>query len=158
SGAAPFGEVLTAAIKVAELTEYCAPPGAMLAILDSIAIVDRHVSEFRDCEVTARNFERSFVVSGRRSALARLQGFLKSIGVNTAELPVDFSFHSPDMNCLLDPCRLVLNQVNFRPPRIPIISTALRGFLKEVSWQSLEAATRSQLDLMETIRWLESTG
>jgi acyl transferase domain-containing protein len=158
SGAAPFGDVLTAVIKEAELTEYCAPPGGMLAILDSIAIVDRHGGEFRDCVVAARNFERSFVVSGRRSTLVRLQGFLKSVGVNTAELPVDYSFHSPDMNCLLDPCRLVLNQLNFRPPGIPIISTAQRGFLKEVSWQSLQAATRNRLDLMETIRWLESTG
>ncbi len=158
SGAASFADVLTAVIKEAELTEYCASPGGMLAILDSLAIVERYAGEFRDCVVAARNFERSFVVSGRRSTLTRLQAFLKSVGINTAELPVDYSFHSPDMSCLLDPCRLVLNQMDFRTPDTPIISVAQRGFLREVSWQSLQAATRNSLDLMETIRWLESTG
>lgn len=158
SGLAPFDEVLTAVIKQAELTEYCSPAGGMLAVLDSVEIIEQYRNEFRDCTIAARNFERNFIVSASRPVLARLQAFLKSVGVNTAELPVDYPFHSPDMNPLQGPGRLVLDQLTLGAPKIPIISTAERGFLKEVSVQSLQAATSCSLDLMETVRWIESTG
>jgi len=158
SGVAPFAEVLSAVIKQAELTEYCSPAGGMLAVLDSAEIIEQYRNEFRDCTVAARNFERNFVVSASRPVLARLQAFLKSVGINTAELPVDYPFHSPDMNPSQGPGRLVLDQLTLGTPKIPIISTAQRGFLKEVSVQSLQAATSSSLDLMETVRWIESTG
>ena len=158
SGVAPFREVLAAVIKHAELTEYCSPAGGMLAVLDSVEIVARYKSEFRDLTITARNFERNFIVSASRPILARLQAFLKSVGVNTAELPVDYAFHSPDIDRLQVPGRLVLDQLTLGTPNIPIISTAQRGFLKEVSVQSLQAATGSPLDLMETVHWIESTG
>src|SRR5215469_8033208 len=130
----------------------------MPAIADSGRVAGRDKEEFRDCAVAGRNFERSFIVSASRSALARLQAFLKSAGVSTAELPVDYAFHSPDMDRLQNPRHLVLEQLSFGVPSIPIISTAHRGFLKGVSVQSLQRATRSALDLMETVRWLESTG
>jgi bacillaene synthase trans-acting acyltransferase len=158
SGVASFADVLTAVVKQAELTEYCSPAGGMLAVLDSVEIVEQHRNEFSDCTIAARNFERNFIVSARRPILARLQVFLKSVGVNTAELPVDYPFHSPDMSPLQGLGRLVLEQLTLRTPEIPIISTAQRGFLKEVSVQSLQAATGSPLDLMETVRWIESTG
>jgi bacillaene synthase trans-acting acyltransferase len=158
SGAAAFADVLTAIIKEAELTEYCSPVGGMLAVLDSVEIVERYKNEFRDCTIAARNFERNFIVSGTRPALARLQAFLKSAGVNTAELPVDYAFHSPDMDRLQFPRRLVLEQLSLGAPTIPIISSAQRGFLKEASVQNLQTATRMSLDLMETVRRLESTG
>lgn len=158
SGAAPFADVLTAIIKEAELIEYCSPTGGMLAILDSVDIVERYRNEFRDCTIAGRNFERSFIVSANRLVLAGLQSFLKLAGVNTAELPVDYAFHSPDMDRLQVPHHLVLEQLSLGSPSIPIISTAQRGFLKEVSVQGLQKATRSALDLMETVRWLESTG
>jgi len=158
SGAAPFAHVLTAIIKEAELTEYCSPVGGMLAVLDSVEIVERYKNEFRDCSIAARNFERSFIVSGKRSALAKLQASLKSAGVNTAELPVDYAFHSPAMDASQIPRRMVLEQLRLGAPSIPIISIAQRGLLKEVSVQGLQQATRSPLDLLETIRWLESTG
>jgi bacillaene synthase trans-acting acyltransferase len=158
SGAAPFADVLTAIIKEAELIEYCSPTGGMLAILDSVDIVERYRNEFRDCTIAGRNFERSFIVSAKGSVLARLRSFLKSAGVHTAELPVDYAFHSSDMDRLQVPHHLVLEQLSLGSPSIPIISTAQRGFLKEVSVQGLQKATRSALDLMETVRWLESTG
>jgi bacillaene synthase trans-acting acyltransferase len=158
SGVAPFDEVLTAVIKQAELTEYCSPVGGMLAVLDSVEITEQYRNEFRDCTIAARNFERNFIVSASRPVLGRLQAFLKSVGVNTAELPVDYPFHSPDMHPLQGLGRLVLDQLTLGTPEIPIISTAQRGFLKDVSVQSLQAATGSSLDLMETVRWIESTG
>jgi bacillaene synthase trans-acting acyltransferase len=158
SGVAPFDEVLTAVIKQAEVTEYCSPAGGMLAVLDSVEITEQYRKEFRDCTIAARNFERNFIVSASRPVLARLQAFLKSVGVSTAELPVDYPFHSPDMNALQELGRSVLDQLTFGTPKIPIISTAQRGFLKEVSVQSLQAATDSSLDLMETVGWIESTG
>jgi acyl transferase domain-containing protein len=158
SGSAPFPDVLTAVVKLAELTEYSAPPGGMLAVLDSVEITERYQNEFHGVTVAARNFERNFVVAGSHAVLARLQAFLKSQKINTAELPVDYAFHSPDIDVLQSPSRLILEQLTFGQPRIPIISIEQRGFLERVSVQHLQNVTRNPIDFMGTIRWLEASG
>lgn len=158
SGMAPFAEVLEAVIKQAELTEYCAPAGGMLAILESTEIFGRYPNEFRGCTIAARNFERNFVVSGGNPVLIRLQAFLKSEGISTAELPVDYAFHSSDMDVVQTPGVLILEQLTLTKPRIPIISVNQQGFLDNISVEYLQAITRDSMDFMETMRWLEASG
>ena len=154
----PFAEVLEAVIKQAELTEYCAPPGGMLAILESAEIMGRYPSEFRGCTMAARNFERNVVVSGAKPMLARLRAFLKSTGISTAELPVDYAFHSSDMDAIQTPGVAILEQLNLTKPRMPIISVNQPGWLENISAENLQAVTRDSMDFMETMRWLESSG
>jgi bacillaene synthase trans-acting acyltransferase len=158
SGMAPFAEVLEAIIKQAELTEYCAPAGGMLAILESVEIMGQYPSQFRGCTIAARNFERNFVVSGAKPMLGRLQAFLKAEGISTAELPVDYAFHSSDMDVVQSPGVLILEQLTLTKPRIPIISVNQPGLLENISVEHLQAVTRQSMDFIGTIRWLESSG
>jgi acyl transferase domain-containing protein len=158
SGVASFLDVLTAVIKQAELVEYCAPAGGMLAVLDSVEIVERYRHEFRDCTVAAHNFERNFLVSALPPVLGRLQAFLKSAGISTAELPVDYPFHSPAIDVLRCPFRQILEQLTFSMPRIPIISMERQDFWKDASAQRLWEVIRNQIDFIGTIRRLESSG
>ena len=158
SGMAPFAELLEAVIKQAELTEYCAPAGGMLAILESEDITRRYPSEFRGCTIAARNFGRNFVVSGAKSILVRLQAFLKSEGISTADLPVDYPFHSSYMDVIKAPGLAILEQLTLTKPRTPIISVNRPGFLENISAESLQAVTHDSMDFVETIRWLELSG
>jgi len=100
SGAISFEAALATLIKQAELVEYCAPPGEMLAILDSPILVDRYPEVFRGCVIAAYNFPKNFVISAPAGALVQLREFLKARGINSIELPVDYPFHSPQIDVL----------------------------------------------------------
>jgi len=158
SGAISFEAALVALIKQAELVEYCAPPGEMLAILDSADLVDRYPEMFRGCVVAAYNFPKNFVVSAPTAALRPLREFLKTREINSIELPVDYPFHSPQIDVLQTASEVILGQLPFSLPKTPIISAEQGGFLDKPSAKHLWDVTRNLVDFRKTIRWIEASG
>jgi acyl transferase domain-containing protein len=158
AGAISFEDALVALIKKAELIEYCLPRGGMLAILDSTELVDRHPEVFGECCIAAYNFSRNFSVSASNAVLVRVQRFLKEKGINSIELPVDYAFHSPQMDLVKTPCSAVLNSIPLAPSQIPVISAEKRDFLGEASATHLWDSTRNPVYFRETIGRLEKSG
>ncbi len=87
AGCIPFEAALGAVVKMAELLEYCAPAGGMVAVLESDDLMRRHPEGFGECEMAGRNFERGFVVSGLSGPLARTKAFLKEKGIQWLHPP-----------------------------------------------------------------------
>jgi bacillaene synthase trans-acting acyltransferase len=158
SGVISFEEALVALVKQAELVEYCVPRGQMLAILDSADLMDRYPEAFRRCAAAAYNSPRNFVVSGPTEALTQLQQFLKGREILSVELPVDYPFHSPQLDVLQSVSEAVLSRARLSAPKIPIITTQQEGFLKEPSAKHMWEVTRHLVDLVKTIRRLEASG
>jgi bacillaene synthase trans-acting acyltransferase len=158
AGSLSFEETFVSLIKQAELVEYCAPSGGMLAILDSADLIDRYPEIFRDCTVAAYNFSRNFVASGSKSALERVKRFLPGKGINSVDLPVDYPFHSP----LIDGVRTILEtifaQLSIAPPNISIITAEKGETLKNPAPGHLWDVIRNPVNLSETIRQLEKSG
>jgi acyl transferase domain-containing protein len=158
SGAISFEDALVALIQQAELIEYCVPRGQMLAILDSPDLIDRSPEGFRRCAAAAYNSPKNFVVSASADVLRQLQKFLKAREILFVELPVDYPFHSPLMDCLQSVSEAVFGRVSLSPPLIPIITAQQGGVLKEVTARHLWDVTRNVVDFAKTIRQLESSG
>jgi len=158
SGAISFEEALVALIKQAELVEYCVPCGQMLAILDSADLIDRHPEAFRRCVPVAYNSPRNFVVSAPTEALTQLQQFLKARGILFVELPVDYPFHTPQIDLLRTVSEAILSRVRLSSLQIPIITAEQGGFLNKPSAKHLWDVTRNLVDFAKTIRQLEASG
>jgi acyl transferase domain-containing protein len=158
SGTISFEDALVTVIKQAELVEYCVPRGQMLAILDSADLVDRHPEAFRGCAVAAFNSPRNFVVSAPTEALTQLQQFLKARGILSVELPVDYPFHSPQIDALQTVSEAILSRVRLSSPQIPIITAEQGGLLNKPSVKHLWDVTRNLVDFAKTIRQLEASG
>jgi acyl transferase domain-containing protein len=158
SGVISFEDALTALIKQAELVEYCVPRGQMLAILDSADLIDRYPEAFRRCTAAAYNSPRNFVVSASTDALIQLQQFLKGREILFVELPVDYPFHSPQMDSLQSVSEAVLNRVPLSAPQIPIITAQQGELLKEPTPRHMWDVTRNLVNFAKTIRQLESSG
>jgi trans-AT polyketide synthase/acyltransferase/oxidoreductase domain-containing protein len=158
SGTISFEDALITLVKQAELVEYCVPRGQMLAILDSPDLVDRFPDDFRQCAVAAYNTPRNFVVSGLTGDLKQLQQFLKGRGILFVELPVDYPFHSPQIDRLKTISEAVLNRVSLSPPKIPIITAEEGGFLHRPSAKHMWDVTRNPVDFAKTVRQLEASG
>jgi acyl transferase domain-containing protein len=158
SGTISFEDALFMVVKQAELTEYCVPPGQMLAILDSADLIDRSPEAFRRWVVAAYNSPKNFVVTASAEARAQLQEFLQGRGILFVELPVDYPFHSPQIDVLRSISEAIFNQVAFSSPAIPIITAEEGGFLNKPSAKHLWDVTRNPVDFAKTIGRLEESG
>jgi len=158
SGTISFEDALVTLIKQAELVEYCVTPGQMLAILDSADLVDRYPEAFRRCVVAACNSPKNFVVTACTEARMQLQEFLKARGILFVELPVDYPFHSPQIDVLRTISEAILNRVAISSLEIPIITAEQGGFLNKPSAKHLWDVMRNPVDFVNTICRLEDSG
>ncbi len=130
----------------------------MLAILDSADLIERHPEVFRRCVLVAFNSPRHFVVSVPTEALTQLLQFLKAGGILSVELPVDYPFHTPQIDAVRTVSQAILSRVRISPPEIPIITAEQGAFLNEPSVQHMWDVTRNLVDFAKTIRQLEASG
>ncbi|KJS58851.1 type I polyketide synthase, partial [Streptomyces rubellomurinus] len=97
--------------------------GAMVAV----QATERELAEQlagREAElgIAALNGPEATVLAGDEQAVLRLAEHWRARGRRTKRLRVGHAFHSPHMEPMLDAFAAVLRGLDFRPPRIPIVS------------------------------------
>jgi acyl transferase domain-containing protein len=108
--------------------------------------------------IAAVNGPRSVVFSGDRGAVGALAARLAARGHRTTALRVSHAFHSPRMDGVLDEFRAIAAGLDYREPRLPIVS-ALTG--KPVTGTELGGADywvrqlREKVDFQRAMRWLD---
>nr|WP_277912960.1 type I polyketide synthase [Frankia torreyi] len=106
--------------------------GAMVALTATEAEVRDLLAGREDLVgVAAVNGPRSVVVSGVESAVLDIAAAVRERGGETHRLPVSHAFHSPLMEPMLAEFGRIAAGIEFRAPRIPIVS-ALTGRLATV--------------------------
>ena len=114
------------------LMEQC-PTGAMLSIARSESALKSLLPE--NVVVAAVNGPDLCTVSGTKTAIASLTAQLTEKDISHQWLQTSHGFHSPLMEPMLEPFRLVVQQVTLQPPQIPFISNVTG------TWMTPEAAT-----------------
>jgi acyl transferase domain-containing protein len=98
--------------------------GAMLAvdldIDDASRVVEPHLDRVT---IGAINAPGAVVLSGDRSIVQQLAEMLDRVGVAHERLPVSHAFHSPLVDPILQAFSREASSIDYRPPRIPIVST-----------------------------------
>ncbi len=100
--------------------------GAMVALY---AAEDEVVPVLTDLGLTDRvaiasvNGPRSVVISGVRDAVLAVADTFAERGHRTVRLRVSHAFHSPLVEPMLDEFRRVAEELTYRQPRIPVVST-----------------------------------
>ena len=95
--------------------------GAMVAIEADPDEVRESLTD--GLSLAAVNGPRSVVVSGEETEAERVAARWREAGRRVRRLTVSHAFHSPHMDGVLDDFRKVAASLDFRPPRIPIVST-----------------------------------
>lgn len=157
SGALTFEDAFSALVKQAELLEYCATNKSLFAILDHTSVTEKFPSEFRDCTIVCRNFERGFILSAPENRAVELTKFLKANSINSMELPISHGFHSEAIDPISTPFRAILNKLTLANFQTPVLS-ALTGPVETPSTDHLWQAARQPIDFPTTFQKIEANG
>jgi len=137
----PAETVLDLLVRQARAIEAELPAGGMLAVLDSLDLLDRHPEWFRETWVAAHNFDRHFVISGSTVAIDLVESELKQRSISTQRLPVSYAFHSPALDRLRAGCMASLQSVRRNSPSTRLFSSrgeeVTHSSPAEVLWRAL---------------------
>lgn len=131
--------------------------GAMAALLgvgrDVAEKLAEKAADGEVCQVANDNDPTQVVLSGSKTAIDRVQEFGKEFGVRRAvPLPVSAPFHCALMQPAANAMATALNEVDMKPPVVPLIANVKAGPLTdpgEIKRSLVEQVTG-------TVRWRES--
>ena len=114
------------------MRQRCAP-GAMVAAPIDRAAALALAAEVPGLEWAVANGERAQVLAGPVAAVDRAYTLLDDRGTEGQRLPVTRAFHTASMEPMLAEFEKVLDDVEFRPVRVPFVS-ALDGATRPPGW------------------------
>jgi acyl transferase domain-containing protein len=124
AGALTLDEAMRIVVHRGRLMERATGTGRMAAVFLPPDAVEHDIAEFGDIlSVAAVNGPQSVVVSGDPAAIDTVMARWNERGVGCKALPVDYAFHSAQMEPFSDELTRALGTVATRKTRIPMIST-----------------------------------
>ena len=99
-----------------------APPGGMLAVLGCSEEDAERLATAHDVFVANLNAPGQVVLSGPAAALDAVAADARTQGLRALDLGVAGAFHSPAMQSAVAPFEAALAEVEFRAPRVPVVS------------------------------------
>lgn len=155
-----FEKAVQAAYHQAErITQNC-PIGGMVAVLGSSELYWNSDSLNKTVHLAGINFTQHFIISGLFEPLKEAQKTLQSLNVNCQKLPVDYAFHSPEIEAAKLPFETYCKTQHriLKSPEIPLISGIEGRTLEELPTSYFWDAIYEPTDFQKTIRALETQG
>lgn len=123
AGVFSLEEGLTLVAQRSRLMQSLPPNGKMAVVFaDREKVVDA-IAPFREqVAIAAVNGANNIVISGEVEAVEQALSKFESQGITTKLLQVSHAFHSPLMDSILSEFEAIANQVQFKAPRIPLVS------------------------------------
>jgi [acyl-carrier-protein] S-malonyltransferase len=106
------------------------------------------VAEATGLAIANDNAPDQLVLSGANDALDRAEAELAERKVRAKRLPVAGAFHSPLMQPAVEPFRELVDEVEVREPRVPVLSCVTAKPFDDIRTRLVEAIT-------SPVRWLE---
>jgi acyl transferase domain-containing protein/acyl carrier protein len=131
--------------------------GAMVAIQASEEEVLAGLPD-QGIAIAAVNGPQSIVVSGDDDVVERVAAGWRAAGRRTRRLPVSHAFHSPHMDEVLTAFQAAISGLEFREPRIPIVSNVTGAVNSDVSPEYWARHIRAGVRFLDGIRTLQDAG
>ncbi|WP_367044708.1 type I polyketide synthase [Streptomyces sp. Je 1-332] len=130
--------------------------GAMVAIEAEEAEIAKSIAgRETTVSIAAVNGARSVVISGDETAVLEIAEGWQGQGRRTHRLTVSHAFHSPHMDGILDAFHEVAAGVEFKAPRIPVISTVTG---KQAGTEQLTSPDYWTRQIREAVRFADAAG
>lgn len=151
SGAIELEDALQFLVDYAHLLQAESPYSGMLAIIESEELVKQEPELFANTWVTARNFNKNFVVSGLDADIRRVNQAMLDRKVICQRLPVNYGFHTEIMDPLKDRFMQMVKGLYPGNINIPTFSCFTKGQIDEVTPEYLWDLIRYPIEFSETV-------
>ncbi len=153
------GLSLEAAVAAVLNQAYCVSrdcaTGGMLAVLGPTTLVDE-ILLFSKTNLAALNFDKHFIVSGKDEVVTELENELKSKKITCQRLPVDYGFHSAEIDSAREAYIASIGATYSHSPRIPyyssMLATELQDFSNTHTWDMVRQPIQLQTTLQRLLR------
>jgi [acyl-carrier-protein] S-malonyltransferase len=132
-------------------------PGGMLAVGGSHEQAAT-LARAHGLVLANQNSPRQFVLSGAIDRLDTAERAARESGVRAKRLAVAGAFHSPAMQAAVPLFRRVLDEIDFRSPRVPVISSVTSRPIDRDARDVLAAALVRPVRWVDALRRLEADG
>ncbi len=158
AGALSIDNAIGFAIRHAAVLERETAPAGMLAVMAGVGLVDEFEDAFADVDVTAENFDGSFVVTGPETAIDRVEARLGAERVPSQRLPVRFGFHTAMIEPAKESLGRLIEGLPLARPRIPLVSSRTGGFVEVPDAEHYWEVARQPIFFPRAIETLERSG
>ena len=131
-----------------EAGERAEHPGGMLAVIGSGELSPAELAERHGLSLANDNAPGQLVLSGAVPALEAAARDAEGAGLRAMRLPVSGAFHSPAMAAGADAFAAALAEVEFAPPRAPVLSGVTAEPFDDIRRRLAEGLTHG-------VRWRE---
>lgn len=121
----------------------------MLAVLGAEESLPARLAAEHDVVVANDNAPGQIVLAGPLDGLREASGQARREGARAIWLDVAAAFHSPSMQGAVEPFRAALEQVELRPPAIPVISASSARPFQDIRAELAQA-------IVKPVRWRET--
>lgn len=111
--------------------------GAMLAVMDHVALFNENEEVFKGTAFVGTNSADCFVVSGPESQIGAIQSWLNERTIISQIMPVKYAFHSEMVEPIKSEFLKLTDQIEFDRPRLPIYSCTTAGIVEAIDSQHL---------------------
>lgn len=158
AGVLTHEDAMRIVIRQAMLLKQNAPNGAMRSVIAPLEHFAQHPDVYRGATVASVNFDRNFVVSGTAEALDAVNDKLDALGIVSALLPVEYAFHSPEVESIEDGFRGTVADVVMGTPQLPLYSSATASRLERVDADHYWGVIRNPVDFRAAVKAISEEG
>ncbi|MBM0104587.1 acyltransferase domain-containing protein [Steroidobacter sp. S1-65] len=137
AGALSLEQGVRFVVDCAKVLEAESPRASMLAVLDTPSIMARYTPDSGGCWITARNFDRHFVVSGPVAAVERIRAAMLRDGIVCQLLAVNVGFHCEMLQPMERSITELARRMDCRSLRMPLVSS-LDGAVLDTRFDSAQ--------------------
>jgi [acyl-carrier-protein] S-malonyltransferase len=149
--------IVVARGRVMEEAARAGEPGAMLAVGSDRAAAEALASE-HGLTLANENSPEQFVLSGPLPGIEAALAAAKESGIRAKRLAVAGAFHTDAMEPGIQPFRAALDEVEFRHPDAPVVSSTTADFFDDDPREGLTASLTSPIRWTAVSRRLRELG
>ncbi|KAI6355512.1 hypothetical protein MCOR25_008158, partial [Pyricularia grisea] len=134
----------------------------MLVLPVSSGDAENMIASSKGCCIACKNTPSATVISGPAKEIDDLQAAVrKDFGIETTILPVQYGFHSSQMESIAEDLERVAEEVHFSSPQIPVASTLLGRIINDggtLGPKYLSRQTREAANFVSTVEAICADG